>query len=63
MPVCPYCGKYHRKGHHRRHVRTCVYWDNPALEHLLKSKGLGAKDYKARQEMLKKERLKKLGLV
>jgi len=60
MPICPKCGKYHKKSHHRRHVRTCVGWDNPALEHLIKSRGVGTKDYKGEQAQLKNKRLKEL---
>jgi len=57
MPVCPKCGKYHKKSHHRKHVRTCVGWNNPALEHIRVSKGVGSKDYSGLQEQLKRARL------
>jgi len=60
MPICPKCGKYHSKKHHRRHVKTCVGWKNPALDHLIVSRGPGAKEYKGIQEQLKKDRLKEL---
>lgn len=63
MPVCPKCGKYHKKSHHAKHVRTCVGWKNPALDHLVVSKGVGAKNYYGKQSSLKRERLKQLGIV
>ena len=60
MPICPKCGKYHKKSHHRRHVRTCVGWNNPALGHLMASRGVGSKDYKSLQADLKRKRLLEL---
>jgi len=58
MPICPKCGKYHKRSHHKRYVRSCGGWRNPALEHMIVSRSVGARDYKAMQDQIKKERLK-----
>jgi len=63
-PPSPFrIGGWSRLDDTRGRLPLLAGWDNPALEHLIKSKGTGAKDYKAKQAQLKKERLKKLGIV
>jgi len=59
MPICPYCGKYHKKSHHRRHMRSCVGGTGYAYEHLQRSKG-GSKMSKKIQEKKRQEKFKRI---
>lgn len=39
MPICPKCGRYHKKSHHRRHVKSCAGADDSAYWHMIISRG------------------------
>jgi len=61
MPICPKCGRYHKKSHHRRHVRECVMGVGYPVRHMQVSKGSGSQTKEKQRKMIqaKEERMKK----
>lgn len=61
MPICPHCGKYHKKSHHHRHVKTCVKGTGYAYEHLAISRGASSmtKKIQSQKRSNKEERIRR----
>ena len=47
MPICPKCGRYHKRAHHKRHVKSCggAPPSDYAVYHRIISKGASDKTY------------------